>query len=727
MVVRYDTRNILSLLRLQGSPLRGIRTQLLLSVVVSGVAVLLKAYVPAYAGDKAMDDLEAVSYILTPVAFLLVFRANNALELFWSGRSAVGTLVGSALNLARMTAGYLDEIEFECACDTPLCRVFGTILRPEPGARLLRGERWAGRREYIGDGGRFFWDCDEDAQECVRLSVVVAPHAEHFAVVHPVACTLPCRFEAAAALPRDPGKGRRRSSLAGDRDAADQLLKFWGLEIEGSRIDALLDPEIAQIPGMQEPAAAGREYHRGRRRSLRRPSLPREQDAQADPRWLLCSVGARLLQPNGAAYAWEEEEWTPEAVRVLSRAREQRADIRVTMTKPDPVGYANAPERLLRAALQNGARSALGTAVGRVDDQWILQEGSLVLSPPKQPATPTATRRGSVSAVPPPPRGRVVWNRHWEWEQRVVRGCGDRLLPGAGWMELSQRPVAAPFTAPDGSPALLEHPDGASSCLRRTIVRLINLFVVLAVDELQHSGSLARAVQPNASEPAAPGPEGVLLRWATPDEAQAIHATSRRPGAPTSAVAHWLSYCIAAASRGAGVDQDVGLAMEAHVTTMLDAVWAAVSTRRVPVPFPYVQMLNLGLLMLIVMSPFTLVFDFGPATLLICPLSAVAFLGVNHVGGEITDPFGDDPNDLCLNATMDTLQVQTVGILLQREAALCPGGAEGLLRELRGPDGGTSPAPSFWEAVRALEEPRARASGRTVPWQPTCADPPDLG
>lgn len=299
-------------------------------------------------------------------------------------------------------------------------------------------------------------------------------------------------------------------------------------------------------------------------------------------------------------------------------------------------------------------------------------------------------------------------------------------------------PAAVPFAPADvpdapvaadgdsGGPYLRETA-GAACALRRAVVRLANLLLALARDELGTGGEQLRSLHSfaNSREPAE-GEGAELLRWLAPDEvrllaAAAADATPAR-AAGVFAVAQWLSSLLAAAVRCGAVDEDVAAEMERASGALVDALHDALSARRVPVPFAYVQMMNLGLLFLFLVLPFAMVHHYRWMMIPLCVLTGVAFFGVNCTAGEVSDPFGPDPNDLPLDAYISRLHSSTACTLLQRDLNLCPGGVEELLNLLRGAEGTPSPAPPFWDVARALDPAHPQRAGGVPRQCARCGD-----
>jgi putative membrane protein len=85
------------------------------------------------------------------------------------------------------------------------------------------------------------------------------------------------------------------------------------------------------------------------------------------------------------------------------------------------------------------------------------------------------------------------------------------------------------------------------------------------------------------------------------------------------------------------------------VTFIGDLQAATHALRRIrftPLPFAYVNQLKVFMAIYFLTLPLVLIPQFGYMTLIIMAFIVYALVGVEEIGIEIEDPFGDDPNDL---------------------------------------------------------------------------------
>jgi putative membrane protein len=99
--------------------------------------------------------------------------------------------------------------------------------------------------------------------------------------------------------------------------------------------------------------------------------------------------------------------------------------------------------------------------------------------------------------------------------------------------------------------------------------------------------------------------------------------------------------------------------LEESVRTLLDNQGGCERILRTPIPFAYAVHIKQLLLVYLITLPFVLV---GPMSWLAIPTVVVisfGLLGIEEAGVEIEDPFGDDPNDLPIEAMCATIARDT--------------------------------------------------------------------
>ena len=105
-----------------------------------------------------------------------------------------------------------------------------------------------------------------------------------------------------------------------------------------------------------------------------------------------------------------------------------------------------------------------------------------------------------------------------------------------------------------------------------------------------------------------------------------------------------------------GIISDVQQSLiDGGVQRLIDALGACERIHNTPLPFAYMVHLRRALIVYLMTLPMALVADFGWATVPALLSIAYILLGVEEIGVEIEDPFGDDVNDLPLKTLCETI------------------------------------------------------------------------
>jgi putative membrane protein len=89
---------------------------------------------------------------------------------------------------------------------------------------------------------------------------------------------------------------------------------------------------------------------------------------------------------------------------------------------------------------------------------------------------------------------------------------------------------------------------------------------------------------------------------------------------------------------------------DTNLTALNDALGGAERILRTPIPFAYAQHIKIFVVLFCFSAPFVMADVMGWATPAAVAFLALALFGIDEIGVEIEDPFGDDPNDLPLSA-----------------------------------------------------------------------------
>ena len=96
--------------------------------------------------------------------------------------------------------------------------------------------------------------------------------------------------------------------------------------------------------------------------------------------------------------------------------------------------------------------------------------------------------------------------------------------------------------------------------------------------------------------------------------------------------------------------------MNNNLNNLMNELGACERIRYTPVPIAYVLHLKRFLYLFCLTLPISLIDSFGYWSIAIVTLVAYAFIGIEEIGVEIEDPFGDDPNDLPLDQICDNIE-----------------------------------------------------------------------
>jgi ion channel-forming bestrophin family protein len=164
---------------------------------------------------------------------------------------------------------------------------------------------------------------------------------------------------------------------------------------------------------------------------------------------------------------------------------------------------------------------------------------------------------------------------------------------------------------------------------RAALARLVPAFYWLAAQTLRKEPGFGRA------EP--------LL---TDEERRALDGVGFR----TPLVTRWMADRLRDEAAAGRLTEPRLQLLDANLTAFNDALGGAERILRTPIPFAYAQHIKIFVALFCFSSPFVIVDVMGWATPVACGLLALALFGIDEIGVEIEDPFGDDPNDLPLDA-----------------------------------------------------------------------------
>jgi putative membrane protein len=98
-------------------------------------------------------------------------------------------------------------------------------------------------------------------------------------------------------------------------------------------------------------------------------------------------------------------------------------------------------------------------------------------------------------------------------------------------------------------------------------------------------------------------------------------------------------------------------ATDERLTSLATVLAACERIRNTPLPFAYTLLLHRTAYLYCFLLPFGLVDTIGAMTPLVVAIVSYTFFGLDALGDEIEEPFGDLPNDLPLDAMSRTIEI----------------------------------------------------------------------
>jgi ion channel-forming bestrophin family protein len=144
-----------------------------------------------------------------------------------------------------------------------------------------------------------------------------------------------------------------------------------------------------------------------------------------------------------------------------------------------------------------------------------------------------------------------------------------------------------------------------------------------------------------------------------PDEVEAAIGAQHTP----LAVATRISLSLHEAKQRGLISDYIQAALDQNVQLLIDYLGACERIRKTPLPFAYVVHLRRALILYCFTLPFALVEAFGWGTVLDTLLVAYVFFGIEEIGVEIEDPFGEDDNDLPVEGICVTIERNLMALL----------------------------------------------------------------
>jgi len=122
-------------------------------------------------------------------------------------------------------------------------------------------------------------------------------------------------------------------------------------------------------------------------------------------------------------------------------------------------------------------------------------------------------------------------------------------------------------------------------------------------------------------------------------------------------VARRVTEAIAEARQRELISDYVMMKLDQNVQLLVDYMGACERIRKTPMPFAYMVHQRRAIIIYCFTLPFALLESFGWFTILATLLIAYTLYGIEEIGVEIEDPFGEDENDLPLEQFCATIEL----------------------------------------------------------------------
>ncbi|MCA1557884.1 MAG: hypothetical protein LC731_05015 [Acidobacteria bacterium] len=136
-----------------------------------------------------------------------------------------------------------------------------------------------------------------------------------------------------------------------------------------------------------------------------------------------------------------------------------------------------------------------------------------------------------------------------------------------------------------------------------------------------------------------------------------------------SAIALRISAHLNEARRRGHISDYVAMTLDNNVQLLIDYIGACERIHKTPLPFAYVVHLRRALILYCITLPFALIDSYGWSTVIDTLLIAYILFGIEEIGVEIEDPFGEDDNDLPLEKICGTIERNLLGVISESPGA----------------------------------------------------------
>ncbi|MBI3900216.1 MAG: bestrophin family protein [Gammaproteobacteria bacterium] len=148
-------------------------------------------------------------------------------------------------------------------------------------------------------------------------------------------------------------------------------------------------------------------------------------------------------------------------------------------------------------------------------------------------------------------------------------------------------------------------------------------------------------------------PHSSLKKFLEPEDLEFIATRSNIPNAIVDLLARDLRYCL----RHRLLSDMLAQNIDETITSMAGVLAGCERIRNTPLPFAYTLLLHRTAYLYCFLLPFGLVDTIGLMTPLVVAIVSYTFFGLDALGDEIEEPFGQLPNDLPLSAMCRTIEI----------------------------------------------------------------------
>lgn len=149
-------------------------------------------------------------------------------------------------------------------------------------------------------------------------------------------------------------------------------------------------------------------------------------------------------------------------------------------------------------------------------------------------------------------------------------------------------------------------------------------------------------------------PQADLSRWLQPAELWQLDRTSNPSTALLLAMGMDLRLCLEAKR----INPCLAANLDDTISAMTADAAACERIKNTPIPFSYTLLLHRTAYLYCFLLPFGLVHEIGFMTPFVVGIVAYTFFGLDALGDEIEEPFGNEPNDLPLEAICRTIDIE---------------------------------------------------------------------